>query len=220
MTARPLTHRIRESDGPAEGAVVLLHGRGSDEYDLEPLLDALDPDRRLIGVFPRGPLSLPPGGAHWYVVPRVGYPDPETFWTSLAALTELIRSLPGAIDVAAERIAIGGFSQGAVMSMAVGLGEGAAPLAGILALSGFIPTVEGFAIDARPGLPVLIAHGIHDQVIDIEFARSARRALEKTEVDLTYRETPMPHAIDPADLPELSTWLHGVIERARERGAA
>jgi phospholipase/carboxylesterase len=220
MTARPLTHRIRESDGPAAGAVVLLHGRGSDEYDLEPLLDAVDSDRRLIGVFPRGPLSLPPGGAHWYVVPRVGYPDPETFWTSLAALTELIRSLPGEIGVAAERIAIGGFSQGAVMSMAVGLGEGAPPLAGILALSVFIPTVDGFTIHPRPGLPVLIAHGVHDQVMDIEFARSARKVLEKTEVDLTYRETPMAHAIDPGLLPELRTWLHGAIDRAGERGAA
>ena len=45
---------------------MLFHGRGADEYDLFPLLDALDPERRLVGLAPRGPLSLPPGGAHWY----------------------------------------------------------------------------------------------------------------------------------------------------------
>ena len=52
--------------GEPEGALVLFHGRGADENDLFPLLDALDPERRLLGVTPRGPLSLPPGGAHWY----------------------------------------------------------------------------------------------------------------------------------------------------------
>ena len=68
--------RVIPAQGDPDGALVLLHGRGADEYDLEPLLRALDPQARLAGVLPRGPLSLPPGGAHWYVVPRVGYPDP------------------------------------------------------------------------------------------------------------------------------------------------
>ena len=66
--AGELVHRIRPAAGEPEGALVLLHGRGADEHDLLPLLEALDPERRLVGVTPRGPLSLPPGGAHWYVV--------------------------------------------------------------------------------------------------------------------------------------------------------
>ncbi len=67
--------RERPAEGEAAGALVLFHGRGADENDLFPLLDVLDPERRLDGYCPRGPLSLPPGGAHWYIVPRVGYPD-------------------------------------------------------------------------------------------------------------------------------------------------
>ena len=55
---------------------MLIHGRGADEHDLFPLADALDPERRLVAVLPRGPLRLPPGGAHWYVVYEVGRPDP------------------------------------------------------------------------------------------------------------------------------------------------
>src|SRR5690349_19513902 len=79
---------VREADGEPEGALVLNHGRGTDENDLRPLLDELDPERRLLGVTTGAPLTgIPPGGRHWYVVPRVGYPDPATFASSYAALT-------------------------------------------------------------------------------------------------------------------------------------
>ena len=74
-----LEARVRPAAGEPEGALVLFHGRGTDENDLQPLLDALDPERRLLGVTPRGPLLLPPGGHHWYVIRELGFPDPETF---------------------------------------------------------------------------------------------------------------------------------------------
>ena len=86
--------RERPADGEAEGALVLFHGRGADENDLFPLLDELDPQRRLHGYTPRAPLSLPPGGAHWYVVPRVGYPDAETFWESYELVADWLDALP------------------------------------------------------------------------------------------------------------------------------
>ena len=96
--------RERPADGEAEGALVLFHGRGADENDLFPLLDELDPQRRLHGYTPRAPLSLPPGGAHWYVVPRVGYPDAETFWESYELVADWLDALPY------ERVVLGGFS--------------------------------------------------------------------------------------------------------------
>ena len=95
MTLRALE---RPAAGEPEGALVLLHGRGADEHDLFPLLDALDPERRLHGYTPRAPLALPPGGAHWYVVPRVGYPDPATFAEGYGALTEWFDALPFPAD--------------------------------------------------------------------------------------------------------------------------
>ena len=79
-----LAQRLRPAAGDPEGALVLFHGRATDENDLFPLLDALDPERRLLGVTARGPLSLPPGGFHWYVVRQVGFPDPETFHATYA----------------------------------------------------------------------------------------------------------------------------------------
>lgn len=186
----------RPAAGRAEGALVLLHGRGADEHDLFPLLDALDPERRLHGYTPRGPLSLPPGGAHWYVVPRVGYPDPETFWASYREAGDWLEALPY------ERVVLGGFSQGAVMSYALGLGpERRRPLA-IVAFSGFIPTVDGWRADLEQPLPQLtIAHGSHDPVIDVSFAHAARDLLVEAGADVEYRESPaMGHSIDPATI--------------------
>jgi phospholipase/carboxylesterase len=185
----------RPADGEAAGALVLFHGRATDEHDLFPLLDALDPGRRLHGYTPRGPLSLPPGGAHWYVVPRVGYPDPATFHASYEEAGAWLDELPY------ERIVLGGFSQGAVMSLALGLGRGRRRPAAIAAFSGFVPQVEGWEPDLSPPLPqVTLAHGSFDQVIDVSFGRAARDLLAGAGADVEYLESPMGHTIDPASL--------------------
>jgi phospholipase/carboxylesterase len=190
----------RPAAGDATGALVLLHGRGADEHDLYPLLDALDPERRLDGYTPRAPLALPPGGAHWYVVPRVGFPDPQTFVEGFGALTEWFDALP----YSADRIVLGGFSQGAVMSYALGLGAGRPRTHGLIALSGFIPTVDGWEPDlASPFQPIAIAHGTYDPVIPVEFGREARATLEGAGADVWYRESPIEHSIDPQVIPQL-----------------
>lgn len=205
----PLAYRTRPSDGEPEGALVLLHGRATDENDLYPILDILDPARRLVGLTVRGPLSLPPGGRHWYVVPRVGYPDPTTFRATFQQLSEWLDGLPDAVGVEISRTVIGGFSQGSVMSYALGLAAGRPSPAGILAMSGFIPTVPGFELDldSRRGLPVAIAHGSLDPVISVQFARQARDRLERAGLAVTYHESAMAHTIDPRVIPDLQSWV-------------
>ncbi|HWC32271.1 MAG TPA: phospholipase [Actinomycetota bacterium] len=207
-----LVHRKRAASGDPEGALVLLHGRGADEQDLVPLLDALDPGRRLVGLTPRGPLALPPGGAHWYVVREVGFPDPATFYPSFHALAAWLGALPTELGVPWERTVLGGFSQGAVMAYALALGQGRPPPAGVVALSGFVPTVEGFelGLEDRHGFPVAIGHGSFDPVIGVEFGRAARERLAAAGLSVTYRESPMPHAIDPGFVRELQGWLPAV----------
>jgi phospholipase/carboxylesterase len=196
-----------------QGALVLFHGRGADEHDLFPLLDILDPERRLAGATARGPLSLPPGGAHWYIVRRVGYPDPETFHSTYPELAGWLDEFLAEQGVPPERAVLGGFSQGSVMSYALSLGTGRPRPAGIMALSGFIPEVEGFELDLAKaaGLPVAIGHGTHDPVIPVEFGRDARARLEAAGAEVTYRESPMPHTIDPAFLRELSGWTSEAV---------
>ncbi len=204
-----LVQLVRPAAGQPEGALVLLHGRGTSEHDLFPLLDALDPERRLLGVTARGPLSLPPGGAHWYVVRRVGYPDPATFHAVYPRVAGWLDALLAEREIPHDRTVLGGFSQGAVMSYALALGAGRPEPAAIVALSGFLPTVEGFELDLedRSGLPVAIGHGEYDPVIPVELGRDARDRLERAGAAVNWRESPMPHTIDPRFLAELPAWL-------------
>jgi phospholipase/carboxylesterase len=190
----------------AGGALVLFHGRGADEHDLLPLLDDLDPERRFDGFCPRGPLSLPPGGAHWYVVPRVGFPDPPTFAEGFAAAARFVDSLPH------DRVVLGGFSQGAVMSLAVGLGRGRPRPAAVVAFSGFVPIVEGWELGTEePFPPVALGHGTFDPVIPVEHAHRSLAALEAAGAEVLYHESPMQHAIDPGFVAELRPWLRDAV---------
>jgi phospholipase/carboxylesterase len=206
----------RPAVGEPEGLLVLFHGRGADEHDLVPLLNALDPPRRLLGVTPRGPLSLPPSGAHWYVVREVGYPDPATFFPTYERAVAWLDELATETGVPPARTVLGGFSQGAVMSYALSLARGRPRPAGIVALSGFVPTVEGFELDLEPPLPpVAIGHGTYDPVIEVGWGRRARALLEAAGAPVTYRESPLPHAIDPGFLAELVPWLERALAPAR-----
>jgi phospholipase/carboxylesterase len=197
-----LEYRSRPAAGEPEGALVLFHGRGADENDLFPLLDLLDPERRLAGFTPRGPLSLPPGGAHWYALGGIGTPEPETFAVGYAAAREWLDGL----GFPAERTVIGGFSQGAVMSYALGLDAERPRPAAIAAFSGFVPSVPGLELDFDHAPPVAIGHGTYDDVISVEFGRRAHELLPHA----FYREYPLPHAIDPGFVREVSSWLPSV----------
>jgi len=203
-----LVARTRPAAADPEGALVLVHGRGADEHDLFPLLDALDPERRLVGATPRAPLALPPGGAHWYVLGGIGTPEARTFAASHAALGEWLDGFLAEHGLGHDRLVLGGFSQGGVMAYAVGLAKGRPRPAALIALSSFMPTVPGLELDLAPPLPpVAIGHGTYDDVIGVEWGRQARDRLTEAGADLLYRETPMGHSIDPDFLAELARWL-------------
>ncbi len=214
-----LIHRERTPAGEAEGLLVLHHGRGADENDLLPLADVLDPARRFHVVTPRAPLPFPGTfGYLWYAPREVGYPDPDTFHGSYRALAEFHDELWEQTGLSPEQTVLGGFSMGTVMSYALGLGGDRPPPAGILALSGFIPSVEGWepSLDDRNETPVLIAHGRRDPVIPVTFGRAARELLEAAGFAPDYRESGAAHNIDPADIPRITRWLDRVLPRAAD----
>ena len=200
----------RPADGEAEGLLALHHGRGADERDLLGLADVLDPQRRLHVATPRGPLTLPGWpGHHWYVVPRVGFPDPATFHAAYGKLARFHDALWERTGVAPERTILGGFSMGSVMSYSLALGSDRPAPAGILAFSGFIPTVDGWEPDlgSRTGLRAFIAHGRQDQVMDVGFARRASALLEAAGLPVEYHESDAGHFIDPAHLSQAVRWV-------------
>src|SRR5712671_318971 len=185
-----LAAHVRPAAGEPEGALVLMHGRATSEQDLAPLLDVFDPERRLVGLAPRGPLELPPGGRHWYVIREIGYPDPETFGATFAALTAWLDAALAEHGVGIDRTVLGGFSQGTVMAYALDLSD-------------------------RSGFPVAIGHGTLDQIIPVEFGRQAAQRLREAGADVLYRESPVPHTLDPREIPTFVEWLQRTMERAR-----
>jgi phospholipase/carboxylesterase len=209
-----LSFRERPADGEPAGLLVLHHGRGADEHDLLALGDALDPKRRLHLVTPRAPLSLPgQPGRHWYLVPRVGHPDPATFHAAYGDLAALHDELWEHTAIGPERTVLGGFSMGSVMSYALALGHDRPVPAGILAFSGFIPTVERWEpeLAGRSGLRAFIAHGRRDPVIEVGFARRARKLLEAGGLDVSYHESDAAHQVDPAHLSPAREWLAATL---------
>src|SRR3954454_9009391 len=209
-----LTYLERLPETDPEGLLVLHRGRGSDEADLLGLADVFDPGRRLYVVSPRGPLTLPGWpGYHWYVVPRVGYPEPDSFRASYAALAEFHDGLWERTGVAPERTVLGGFSMGTVMSYALGLGADRPVPGGILAFPGFVPVVEGWEpqLAERQSVRAFVAHGRNDPIMAVDFARSARELLEGAGLDVEYHESDAGHHIDPAHVPAAVDWLAEVL---------
>jgi phospholipase/carboxylesterase len=213
-----LTYRERPAAAEPAGLLVLHHGRGADEHDLLGLADTLDPQRRLHVVTPRAPLTIG-GGYHWYVVPRVGYPDPDTFHAAYRKLAAFHDQLWERTGIAPADTVFGGFSMGSVMSYALGLAAERPAPAGVLAFSGFIPTVEDWQPDlgSRPDLPVFITHGRHDPIMDVSFARRAHALLEAGGLPVEYHESDAAHHIDPDHIPAATRWL---AARTAESGTA
>jgi phospholipase/carboxylesterase len=145
-------------------------------------------------------------------VPRVGYPDPRTFHDAYDKLAAFHDETWERTGVAPERTVLGGFSMGSVMSYALGLAGDRPVPAGILAFSGFIPTVEGWQPDlaSRKNLPVFITHGRHDPIMDVAFARRARDLLKSAGLPVAYHEADAGHNIDPAHIPAAAQWLRNI----------
>jgi phospholipase/carboxylesterase len=216
--APPLVTVERPAAGDPDGLLVLHHGRGTDEDDLLGLAEALDPAGRLRVVSARGPLQVPGWpGFHWYLVPKVGYPDRASFDAARAALAELHDSLWAEGDIGPERTVLAGFSMGAAMSHTMGWSAERPAVAGVLAFSGFVPSVAGWrpSFEDRTATRAFLAHGTGDPVIEIGLGRAARDLLIAGGIDVTYRESDVVHTIEPAGVPVAADWLAATVPPSR-----
>jgi len=211
------TFRERPAAGEPDGLLILHHGRGSDENDLLGLADVLDPERRLHVVTPRAPLSLGGPGYHWYVVPRVGYPDHDTFHAAYQRLGAFHDEVWERTGLKPEQTIFGGFSMGSVMSYSLGLGPERPAPAGIMAFSGFIPTVDGWQPDVPRDTRVFIAHGRRDPIMEVGFAQRANALLSEAGMDVEYHESDAAHHIDPAHVPAARAWVGATLRSGAPR---
>ena len=203
-----------EPDGPPTGCVIALHGRGVSGEDLVPLADEIRLDR-IRWIFPDAPLELPGvwGGREWYHrSPDGDHGIPQ----SRSLLYELIEGIEQQ-RTPAERIVLMGFSQGAVMSLDVGV-RYPRRLAGIVAMSGYLSSPETLAVETSPAataLPILLTHGTHDDVLPVEGSRLAEVALQRHGCDVRLHEYPIGHQISAEELSEVTTFLQRILKTAR-----
>ena len=212
-----LKHLVRE---PVEGGrtpplLLLLHGVGSNEDDLFGLAPYLD--GRFVVVSARAPVALEYGGYGWFRIdftPRGMSADIEQAKRSLEMLPGFIDGLVDTYGADAGRVYLAGFSQGAMMSLALLL---ASPekVAGVVAMSGRLPVrvmEREPDREALKGKPVLVTHGLYDPVLPVEQGRAARDYLEALPVELTYREYPMAHEVSMESLRDVSRWLTEALD--------
>ena len=217
----PLEHLIAPPSRVAEtyALLVLLHGRGADAHDLLPLAHELGRDDLLV-VSPQAPYALPGPfgmGYAWYDMRDLDDPEPTTFEPSLARLREFLDAVVAGYPVDLERVFLLGFSQGAVMSLATASTD-PRPLAGVVALSGYLPGAVSRAEGGRlVDLSIFVGHGNADPLIPVTEGHNVRDVLTAKGANVTYREYSVAHRIAPDELDDIRDWLGARLDAAEPR---
>jgi phospholipase/carboxylesterase len=204
-----LYHQIAPFDDSTKGlrpAVILLHGRGSNEEDLFGLVPHLDP--RFLFVAARAPFYFPYGGFTWYDLQEIGTPDAKQFAESYERLTQFLDDIQNNYPIDPRQTFLLGFSMGTVMSYSLALTK-PERIKGVVAHSGYVPenTTLRFEWDELRETSFFVAHGTSDPVIPIQFGRRANELLSRTEAPLVYHEYPIQHQISEESLRDLTSWL-------------
>jgi phospholipase/carboxylesterase len=197
---------LRSSVQPALGCVVTLHGRGVTGEDLVPLAEELKL-QSLRFIFPNAPFDFMgfSNGRAWYESPPRSH---EGLTESRRLLFRLLEDLEKE-GVDPGRIVLMGFSQGAVMSLDVGI-RYPQRLAGIIALSGYLYSADSIGTEKSPassGLPILLAHGTDDDVLPFSLSRQADKALKAHGFRTKLLEYPMGHQVIPEELEEVRSFI-------------
>ena len=211
-----------ESAPQPTAAVIWLHGLGADGHDFASLVPELDlagcPPIRF--VFPHAP-SMPVTVNGGYVMPAwydilgpnlVSQQDAAGIQASERAIVALIAH-EVARGIPAERIVLAGFSQGCAMALHTGL-RLPQRLAGIMALSGYLPLADRFTAERHPAnaqTPVFMAHGTQDPVVVITRGEASRDALAALGQPVEWHSYPMPHSLHPREISDISAFLTRVL---------
>lgn len=188
--------------------LIALHGRGASAEDLMSLLPEVMPGT-VLGLFPNAPLAMYLGawgiGYAWY---ELGAEQSATLQESRDRLTKFLDAVVAKFGVPPERTLLAGFSQGAVMTLEVGL-RYPARLAGLIALSGYLPEAEKTLQEATADRdrPILIAHGRADDIVPIAAGRMVSRELRELGYPVEYREFPIGHSINADELVFIRDWI-------------
>jgi len=224
MTALLETIELESAPNPT-AAVIWMHGLGADGNDFVPIVNEIDlsgaPGIRFI--FPHAP-TRPVTINNGYVM-RAWYDisfgdlegntrkaDEKGVRESQAQIGQLIARENGR-GIDASKIVLAGFSQGGAIALHTGL-RYPETLAGVMALSTYLPLAESFAKEASPAnakTPVFMAHGTQDPVVPYAMGRGSRDLLQQAGYALEWQEYPMQHSVCLEEVADIGRWLTGVL---------
>lgn len=209
--------------GKVRASIIWLHGLGADGHDFEPIVPELGvmEDLGLRFIFPHAPeraVTINNGYVMraWYDILSMEFlhrEDEQGIKTSVAQLQQLVRR---EIErgVPSERIVVAGFSQGGAIALYGGLSF-PSKLAGVLALSTYLPLAGEFE-QARQAVnqdtPIMMAHGIHDDVVPLGLAELSHERLSGWNYKLEWHTYPMAHSVNPAEIGDIGSWLRKVLQ--------
>jgi phospholipase/carboxylesterase len=218
-----LLETIEIETAPAPRAsIIWLHGLGADGHDFEPIVPELGlPDTLAVRfVFPHAPMRAVTinGGAvmrAWYDVVAAGADrrEVEAGVRESARRVEMLIDRERARGVADSAIVLAGFSQGGAMALHTGLRH-RERLAGVMALSCFLPLAEAVAAEASAAnrdVPIFMAHGVHDPLIPLARGRDAADLLAGLGYRIDWQEYPMPHSVCAEEVADIARWLGEVL---------
>jgi phospholipase/carboxylesterase len=199
-------------------SIIWLHGLGADGHDFEPLiphLDIVDPlgVRVVLPHAPRRRVTINGGMPMpaWYDIAAMDFSrgqDVAGIRASEAQLRALIARETG-LGIPASRVLLAGFSQGGAIALHTGL-RYPEPLAGILALSTYLPLAELLDTErsaANQAIPIMLAHGTQDPVVPLQLAQQSRERLQQAGYHVDWHTYSMPHAVYPEELVDVRRWL-------------
>jgi phospholipase/carboxylesterase len=208
-----------------DAAIIWLHGLGADGHDFEPVVPEIvrPGERAWRFVFPNAPVRPVTlnGGMRmraWYDIKsleRGSAEDIEGFQASMRQVGELIER-EGQRGIEPHRVVLAGFSQGGAVSLYT-LPRSAQRLAGIMALSCYLPAVRALAAERLPAndrTPILMAHGQQDPVIAAAIGRASRDQLQALGYAVEWHEYPMPHSVCAEEIADIRRFLFKVLPPA------
>ena len=221
-----MTYRMQETADavvlapatPASASVIWLHGLGADGHDFVPIVPELKlpPSPGVRFVFPHAgarPVTLNMGMRMraWYDIKTLtaeGRADEAGLRESVARVGELIAA-ERTLGIAAARIVIAGFSQGAAVALHAALRH-PEPLAGVLALSCYLPlqaTLAAELSEANKATPILMCHGQQDPVLPLALGVMACNWLRAAGYRVEWKEYPMQHQVCLPEIQDIAAWL-------------
>ncbi|HUX25070.1 MAG TPA: alpha/beta hydrolase [Burkholderiales bacterium] len=219
MNEKPLeTIEIETAPNPA-ASIIWMHGLGADGKDFAPLADEIELPVAVRYIFPHAPMMpVSINGGYvmraWYDISDAALRrEDEAGVRASQKSVETLLAREKSRGIAANRMVLAGFSQGGAIALHTGLRQ-SERLAGVMALSTYVPLADKLAAEANPAnreLQVFMAHGTADPMIPFARARASSELLLQQGYALEWHEYPMQHAVCPQEIADIGAWLARVL---------